>query len=706
MKRFCRMFAVAIFAQFSCADLSAGEAPLENPFPFGTIGCLASDVCGPGEVCKDDLLFGSCQNVFTMYRAASLIPGGADGFRLDSGQIQDLEDAIVILIRGGFSWQDAYTQCTLQNLLLSFQRGLLFTPRLCEDALGVSLPAAKPRGRYTEDEVTSTLQRLFPSAGFGGRSSDSFLSPYSRLDQSWESNEIPESLMGGDEDSFGDLNQRGMYPRANDYLGSRGYGEGGYGDMGLLDSRKRDEFVQVHKYFDQSKGQLKRDSILGGDPYNVLAAFPQQQAVPGDQGLGNRYEEEDGEGSEDSDFFLPLLVDSAGSPQDDSMGREGGEVFNLPPVQDGIPYDVIPEDVIPDDVIPEDVIPDDVIPEDVIPYDVIPDDVIPDDVIPDDVIPEDVIPDDVIPEDVIPDDVIPEDVIPNDVIPEDVIPDPATELQLGGGEGEETFPESPQMEDEPWEEEEGQEKVLSLTPRDERTLEQLLEGSVELGDLPAGQQTRLSEVIETMVSLLNTQHSATRQQLQPIGADDNGDDNIGDVETKVDNDDNVDVDEEENLPPQKELAEGKLTEETGVLLDVGPSDVDHHGDDDDVGVVHKKSASGSGGEPAKVEKRLDEASTRYGMEIGAEKTEHVTNSEDPAKREIIVSDQQLKTVKNLDAVIRKRSSLFSGETRDCEDGLSDARCVLGSSEDVVWSLGTNQSGISAHSSDGAYIQAC
>ncbi|XP_068250322.1 uncharacterized protein [Palaemon carinicauda] len=43
-------------------------------------------------------------------------------------------------------------------------------------------------------------------------------------------------------------------------------------------------------------------------------------------------------------------------------------------------------------------------------------------------------------------------------------------------------------------------------------------------------------------------------------------------------------------------------------------------------------------------KRLDETSTRYGMEISAEKTKLMRNSDEPIKAKIVVGGQKLETV--------------------------------------------------------------
>jgi len=69
--------------------------------------------------------------------------------------------------------------------------------------------------------------------------------------------------------------------------------------------------------------------------------------------------------------------------------------------------------------------------------------------------------------------------------------------------------------------------------------------------------------------------------------------------------------------------------------------------------------AGSEDELVNLVKRLDETSTRYGMEISAEKTKLMRNSDEPIKAKIMVSGQQLETVqqfKYLGAIISQEGS--------------------------------------------------
>ena len=60
--------------------------------------------------------------------------------------------------------------------------------------------------------------------------------------------------------------------------------------------------------------------------------------------------------------------------------------------------------------------------------------------------------------------------------------------------------------------------------------------------------------------------------------------------------------------------------------------------------------AGSEDELADLVKRLEETSSRYGMEINTEKTKLMTNSTDPIKTKIIVNSQQLETVKQFKTI--------------------------------------------------------
>lgn len=151
-----------------------------------------------------DLLFGSCQSIFS--RALNQ----DNRYELETRQIERLEEEIQHLIQAGFTWKDAYTQCTLQNMLVEFSRGRIFNRKLCEDAL-VSTD-------WTQD-VTNEIARVL------------------------------QRLESGDHDAVTSESEAER-------------------DFDLLNSNKRDEIVQVHKYFDRSTGQLKRDPYFEDNVYD------------------------------------------------------------------------------------------------------------------------------------------------------------------------------------------------------------------------------------------------------------------------------------------------------------------------------------------------------------------------------------------------------------------------------------------------------
>lgn len=155
-----------------------------------------------------DLLFGSCQNIFSRQSHRE------NRYQLSTLEIERLEDEIRRLIESGFTWKDAYTQCTLQNTLVEFSQGRIFDRKLCEEAL-VSTD-------WTQD-VNSEIARV-----------------------------LLQALEAGEVD-----------PRDIEASQSEAEEE----ETNLLNSNKRDEIVQVHKYFDKSTGQLKRDPFFDDTVY-------------------------------------------------------------------------------------------------------------------------------------------------------------------------------------------------------------------------------------------------------------------------------------------------------------------------------------------------------------------------------------------------------------------------------------------------------
>ncbi|CAL1542082.1 unnamed protein product, partial [Lymnaea stagnalis] len=211
-----------------------------------------------------DLLFGSCQNVFT--RALN----GENRFKLETRQIERLEEEIRRLIRAGFTWKDAYTQCTLQNTLLEFRHGRTFNRHLCEDALGVASPD-------WSDDVNSEIATV--------------------LLQLLESGKV----------SLDDLTSQGQADR----------------DLDLFNSNKRDEIVQIHKYFDKSTGQLKRDPHFD-PPYGYL-----EQSDDAEKDPGYRFRDAQPDGDDDRDTYPSY------KSRDDGDGLQPSDLQALQTIAEG-----------------------------------------------------------------------------------------------------------------------------------------------------------------------------------------------------------------------------------------------------------------------------------------------------------------------------------------------------------------------------------
>ena len=200
-------------------------------------------------------------------------------------EIRQLEKQITALIQAGFTWKDAFTQCILQNTLIGFTRTTpptnLQLHRLCQDALGVAgswgdkllpLDQEEEEEEATEEainsEIASILLRLLTSA--------ESLDPARKNER-----EIATSL--GPEEEFTEHGDAQSSKLMKELLGS---------------SQKRDEIVQVHKYFDKSKGTKKRDPY-----YNWDVAEREEPA------------------SDSADNYLLYYPGLVFDPADDSTGR-------------------------------------------------------------------------------------------------------------------------------------------------------------------------------------------------------------------------------------------------------------------------------------------------------------------------------------------------------------------------------------------------
>lgn len=119
--------------------------PQESVFPLGTVGCLfTNQLCGIEEVCIDDLLFGNCQR---LDKSQDL-----HQYRLREDELSNLEEQIVHLITDGYTWQDYYTQCVLQNALLASRTRQPFHRSMCK----LDSDEAKVRG-----DMGSYLEQIF-----------------------------------------------------------------------------------------------------------------------------------------------------------------------------------------------------------------------------------------------------------------------------------------------------------------------------------------------------------------------------------------------------------------------------------------------------------------------------------------------------------------------------------------------------------------
>ncbi|XP_071111973.1 receptor-type tyrosine-protein phosphatase N2-like [Haliotis cracherodii] len=270
MKEVSRVLFLAALAVLGQKTSFGLGAQIQSPFPLGTIGCLLSDVCAPGQQCKDDQLFGSCESL--QYREIS---EGEFEFRLTTHQLEQLEDQIWLLIRKGFTWKDAYTQCSLQNLLLAFAQGETFDSRWCEEAL------SQPNS-YSEnvkEEIATVLQKLMD------------FQDGHRLQAS------AEGLSQADMDSL------------------------------IPSSDKRDEFVNIHKYFDASKGQYKRDPYMEEEtnPRNYLTPLGMSDTSGGEMAYLQDVPQQESQSEEDSykmAQYLLALERMAGTGQEKELSEQ------------------------------------------------------------------------------------------------------------------------------------------------------------------------------------------------------------------------------------------------------------------------------------------------------------------------------------------------------------------------------------------------
>ncbi|KAL4222022.1 hypothetical protein ACF0H5_018067 [Mactra antiquata] len=176
---------------------------IDHQFPLGTIGCLftnSEDICDDNAKCIDDLLFGTC--------AYSGIPANFV-YTLTKHDLLKLEEEILKLVHDGFTWRDGYTQCIVQNIIISLSIKQPFSKTICYGLIF-------ERDNGEENALSSMLDDVYANTN--------------RFDR----------INNGA--NFNDL------------------------DLALLSpSQKRDEIVRVHKYFDKNEKIHKRNFW---SPYN------------------------------------------------------------------------------------------------------------------------------------------------------------------------------------------------------------------------------------------------------------------------------------------------------------------------------------------------------------------------------------------------------------------------------------------------------
>lgn len=162
-----------------------------------------------------DLLFGNCQQSNTIKDYYQ--------YQLSRKALESLEKHIRRLIKGDYSWRDAYTQCVLQNALLVYRQQKSFEIDICHDL------------KITDDSWTEGVNQ--------------------------DLSEVLEKVL------------QGYYaPEENPSIEES--------NLGISDSNKRDEIIHVHKYFDKSMephskrqyGGAGSDAML--DDQNYLHYLP------------------------------------------------------------------------------------------------------------------------------------------------------------------------------------------------------------------------------------------------------------------------------------------------------------------------------------------------------------------------------------------------------------------------------------------------
>ncbi|XP_052833209.1 uncharacterized protein LOC106869832 [Octopus bimaculoides] len=260
-------------------------------FPLGVIGCMVGEgLCGAKESCIDDNLFGICSE--------KGLPLQVPNYDLtDPQRIGLLESKILKLLIEGYTWQDAYTQCIVQNLLVASATTTL-DAALPLDCSGGGHGASGSVGGA--DETISPLllsqwsllnddkdldvaehrdamagrndiisdsgvsaSAIMGTDGGGGRGasiSDSDDGDGDGDDDDREEEERQEQDVGGGDDDDGGNSIDGSLDYNSDVYDSVPMPPVQQQHPSFLKSSKRDEIVRIHKYFDQPAVPSRRSS--------------------------------------------------------------------------------------------------------------------------------------------------------------------------------------------------------------------------------------------------------------------------------------------------------------------------------------------------------------------------------------------------------------------------------------------------------------
>ncbi|KAK3587920.1 hypothetical protein CHS0354_014437 [Potamilus streckersoni] len=164
-----------------------------------------------------DLLFGHCHS--------RSVPGSSYRYQLELNELEVLEKHVWRLIKQGLTWKDEYTQCVLQNVLVAMQYQKSFNNDICKDLTFDWSPEAA-------SEIESALNNIYRK----------YVQKY------------------GNGLTYDDIDSSDNLPV-------------------ISSSHKRDEIVQVHKYFDKSQGLHKRRNYKPHSTPNYLGFYPNDRGL-------------------------------------------------------------------------------------------------------------------------------------------------------------------------------------------------------------------------------------------------------------------------------------------------------------------------------------------------------------------------------------------------------------------------------------------